>query len=601
MIRRSIWPWRPSASRRWRGDPRSATRRRGRWQRTSSAGWLTSRSRPGASRPRGARRWARRNRTAVTAAAATLLAAIVGLAVVLAVQTKANRDLTQANTALAGSISRERKAYADLQDADGRERERFDLAVEAIRRFHTNVSEDFLLKQDEFKVLRDRLLRDAVEFYRKLEARLSGQGDHRSRRALARSYEEVGELTAKIGSIPEGLEAHRKALGLRRSMALEAPSDPEARADVGRSVVTIGILLTNTGRLEEALGSFAEARAVLGGPSGPAQTAIQGEIARSHYWAGSTLYFMGRARQAIAAYEEARAISNGLVATHPESVDYQRMLSWSHNDIGLLMLQAGRIPEALIALEASLRIKRKIADDHPGDAESRRDLATTHANIGLALRESGRTEAALAAHEMAMAIQQDLAVTYPAVSQIQSDLANSLNDTGDDLRFLGRTAEAPAYYERAIAIVDVLTKANPTVTANQANSPQAIMLQGLRGLGATQLAGGRLKEAIATWRRAVRIGETIRQGHAEGVYFVASCHAQLGGVAGRPGSGMTDEDGRAELDAAIIALRQAVAAGYVPVGWMRRDRDLAPLRSRPDFQALLLDLAFPADPFARAD
>lgn len=58
--------------------------------------------------PRRARRWARRNRTMVTAALATFLAATLGLAVVLAVQTRANRDLTRANR---GHSSERKKSY----------------------------------------------------------------------------------------------------------------------------------------------------------------------------------------------------------------------------------------------------------------------------------------------------------------------------------------------------------------------------------------------------------------------------------------------------------------------------------------------------------
>ena len=42
---------------------------------------------------RRARRWARRNRTAVTAAAVALVAGVVGLSAVLAVQTRAKADL----------------------------------------------------------------------------------------------------------------------------------------------------------------------------------------------------------------------------------------------------------------------------------------------------------------------------------------------------------------------------------------------------------------------------------------------------------------------------------------------------------------------------
>ena len=40
----------------------------------------------------------------------------------------------------------------------------YDLAVEAIKTFHTGVSEDFLLQQDQFKELRDRLLKSAAAF-----------------------------------------------------------------------------------------------------------------------------------------------------------------------------------------------------------------------------------------------------------------------------------------------------------------------------------------------------------------------------------------------------------------------------------------------------
>ena len=46
---------------------------------------------------------------------------------------------------------------------------RYDLAVEAIKTFHTGVSEDFLLKQDQFKELRDRAPEEAAsDFYGKL-------------------------------------------------------------------------------------------------------------------------------------------------------------------------------------------------------------------------------------------------------------------------------------------------------------------------------------------------------------------------------------------------------------------------------------------------
>ena len=49
----------------------------------------------------------------------------------------------------------------------------------------------------------------------------------------------------------------------------------------------------------------------------------------------------------------------------------------------------------------------------------------------------------------------------------------------------------------------------------------------------------------------------------------------------------------------MALLYRAVAMGYRNRHAYRTEDALDPLRDRPDFQALLLDLAFPADPFAR--
>ena len=131
---------------------------------------------------RRAGRWARRNRTAVTAAAVALLAGVVGLSAVLAVQTRATAAIaraldneTRAGAELAASNAELKSSKAAVQD-------RYDLAVDAIKTFHTGVSEDFLLKQDQFKELRDRLLKSAADFYGKLGA-LAGPRDRHGRAA----------------------------------------------------------------------------------------------------------------------------------------------------------------------------------------------------------------------------------------------------------------------------------------------------------------------------------------------------------------------------------------------------------------------------------
>jgi lambda repressor-like predicted transcriptional regulator len=50
---------------------------------------------------------------------------------------------------------------------------------------------------------------------------------------------------------------------------------------------------------------------------------------------------------------------------------------------------------------------------------------------------------------------------------------------------------------------------------------------------------------------------------------------------------------------AMDALRRAVDTGFRDLERMQADTRLDPLRARDDFRLLKLDLAFPAEPFAR--
>src|SRR5262249_4853912 len=144
------------------------------------------------------RRWAKRNRTAVATAAVALLAGVVGLAAVLVVQ-------TQAKAGIAKALDRETRANSELTRSQAAVQSRYELAVQAIKTFHTGVSEDFLLTQDQFQELRVRLLKSASDFYGKLVALLGNETDLVSRRALTASNYELAELTCSVGRMEDGL------------------------------------------------------------------------------------------------------------------------------------------------------------------------------------------------------------------------------------------------------------------------------------------------------------------------------------------------------------------------------------------------------------
>jgi hypothetical protein len=84
-------------------------------------------------------------------------------------------------------------------------------------------------------------------------------------------------------------------------------------------------------------------------------------------------------------------------------------------------------------------------------------------------------------------------------------------------------------------------------------------------------------------------------------YNIACSQSLLAGVASETGSGLTAADGRAAAEEAMTSLHRAAASGWRNGRWMRTDPDLAPVRSRPDFQMLAADMEFPEDPFAPGD
>ena len=823
---------------------------------------------------------AKKHRVALNTAAAFALLLILATTVSIALMLRA----LAAERVAANRLDVINRANVSLTNARASIQARFDLAMEAIKTFHTGVSEDVLLSNDNLKPVRDRLLGDAAKFYKRLGGQLKSGTDQASRRALGQAYSEMALLASKIGATDEAIAAHRQALEVRRRLAAEPNADDETKADVGRSLNDLGFVLSGTSHKHEAQASYEEAQRLLESlrRGSPALTSVRHELARSLHYRGMLLSETGKPAEAIDAYraalairqgladsdrgntqfqydlaaghldignlqretgktaealasiEEARSIVQGLVDANPSAIKYQRVLAASHlnmgfvlhrtgktrealvsyelariifqrladanpavtqvnedlalihHNIGVLLCQTGNMGEGMASVDIARTIRQRLADANPAVIRFQRDLAQSHDNIGIFLQETGkptealaslragllisqrladanpnvtnfqgmlagshnqigkilretgkpaealesfkvclavrrrladsnpavtdfqygmavahvevglllfttgkpeeglanlqsarvifqklvdanptvidfqtslaeshrfigvmlnaegRSEEALASMKAALAIQRPMADDNPNVSMYQTflsstynsigiflkehgnleealvsmnaseaierrladanpnvpryqiDLASDLMETADILRLIGRPAQALPVFEASLAIIDRLSKAQPAMAAHL----ETYLVSALKGIGATQQSAGRIADAAASWRRAVAADEKLRTADLFTLASLAGCHARLGGIAGTPGSGLTAADGAAELDTAMAVLRRAVAAGYRQVDAMKRDPDLDPLRGRADFQSLMMDLAFPSNPFA---
>ncbi len=550
---------------------------------------------------RRARRWGRRNRTAVATVAAAVLVALAGTGVVLAVQTQLNYELKAVNSNLAVANAQVKRSNADLEAANQRERERFDLAMAAIKLFHGEVSNDLLMKEKQFEGLRTKLLHGAADFYAKLEGLLEGQTDPQSRAALGNAYNELGELTAKIGNQPEALAVHLKALAVRRELAAAAGSGPtrrpgwrEARLDVARSLIAAGLLREATGDPPGALASFEEARGLAEGleASGHAVAAVRALLGTSYAHIAGVLYTTGKLAEALAAYEQARAIRQKLADANPAVIEYRSDLATTHYNIGLLLSHTGRPNESLAAYEQARAIRQKLADANPSVTQFHSELAIIYGGIGSALGTSGRPSEALVAFEKGREIQQKLADANPNVTVFRRELARTHNNIGTLFSEAGKLAEALAAVEKGRAIRQALFDANPHVTLFQRDL--AISFGVIGSLGQAE---GHAAEAADAFRKAIAILELIPRLPLHDQFNAAVIHLELAGLALLAGSGVSATEGRAEADRALTGMRKAVDGGYRPPARVLAEPVFNPLRSRPDFQLLMMDLAFPIDAF----
>ena len=146
----------------------------------------------------------------------------------------------------------------------------------------------------------------------------------------------------------------------------------------------------------------------------------------------------------------------------------------------------------------------------------------------------------------------------------------------------------------ARTILRKLVDANPNVT-----DYQGFLALNHSYVGLARLRAGRRASAVAEFRKAITIMQRLSELQPDGysLYNLACFRSLLAGVGSQSGSGLTGEEVSRLGEEAVATLRRAVAAGLEDVAFMRRDPDLDALRSREDFQLLLLDLDFPDKPF----
>jgi tetratricopeptide (TPR) repeat protein len=327
----------------------------------------------------------------------------------------------------------------------------------------------------------------------------------------------------------------------------------------------------------------------------PADQHLQSALASSLVWTGRVLREADRLGEAARSVERALAIEEVLVRDHPTSAQYSGDLAWCLHILGMILNQMGRPDEAVRLLERSAKLREDLARTDPSNPRLQNDLAETQTELGTAYDTAGLPEEALRWVGRAATTHDEVVRAHPENVQYRFHLARCLANLGEHMRRAGRPgAERPI--DRSVAIREALLREQPSSGINQINLAWGYLYR-----AAVRAADGRRAEALADLQNAERLVGRMAEVSPVTRYNLACAYAQYSAAASR-GPGVLSPAERAERDAygdrAMEALTQAVKSDsrYL-AAQLRRDSDLDPLRPRRDFQELLMDLCFPADPF----
>jgi serine/threonine-protein kinase len=449
-----------------------------------------------------ARRWARKHRTLVSTAAASLVVALIGVGVIAAIQTRARHDLDAKNSEL-------RDANVALDQQKSRAEDRETKAIEAVKRFGDTIANEPLLKNTPaLEELRKKLLKEPLAFFRDLRERLQADRDAspKSLRRLAAASFGLASLTDEIGNKEVASAAYQEVLAIWGKLADANPAATELQRGLAATHNRIALMLGQTGKPAEALKAQRLALAIWQklSDANPSVTEFQRDLATNHNNIGNLLARTGKRAEAMKAHQSALTIRQRLADDNPTVAGFQSDLAQSHINIGNLLGETGKPAEGLKTLQSALAILRKLAEANPRVTEFQRDLATSHNNIGRLLLQTGKPAEALKAHESALATSQKLADANPSVTAFESGLAHSHDSIGVALKHTGKPAEALKAYQSALAIRQKLADANPTDTEFQSD-----LAGSHNNIGALLAETGNPTEALNAFQSALAIQKTL--------------------------------------------------------------------------------------------
>jgi len=362
---------------------------------------------------------------------------------------------------------------------------------------------------------------------------------------LANSYGDTGRYS-------DALKLREETLALRKARL--GPNHP----DTLTSMSNLANSYDDVGRYADALNLREETlplqKATLG-PDHPDTIASMFNLANSYV-------MLGRRADSLRLYEQTLALSMArLGPNHPYTLA-------SMHGAAAGFYGVGRYADSLRVCEQALPLaKARLGANHPDTLKLMSEVANNYEALG-------RNAEAIRLRE------ETLALARAKLGPGDPDTCEYMSNLAINYAAVGRHSDAVKLREETLALRKATLGLDHPHTLNT-----------MKDLAESLVAVHRGTEAVGVIRQAAAIWEKLHRTDVASLYNAACFRAAVAAtLRAADTSPAAAKEAGVEADRAMAWLKQAVGAGYKDIANLKKDTDLASLRSRDDFKKLVAEL-----------
>jgi len=320
--------------------------------------------------------------------------------------------------------------------------------------------------------IRERMIKDAIEYLDNLASESSGDAD--LQRELATAYEKVGDVqgnpyVANLGNPDGALESYRKGLAILEALPPAEGDKPESRLPLAAAHETIGDILWARGASADSQASYRQALTICEDLKTNGTLSDASAPFRLYNRIGQTQEQIADYESALQSYQLSLREAQAISTVEPGNARYRRSVAVGYAKVGDIYYETHDFKTAAINFQTSFSILKVLSDNEPNNTQLQRSLGLIDARVALTEMKAGNYAGAINTNRQTIEIQRQIAAADPNNLQIRYDLAATLGNLGECYGKVGSYDLAEQTFQEALAISKQALAKDPTYSQARMN------------------------------------------------------------------------------------------------------------------------------------